>query len=181
VLCSTIALALQSSSRLFVRKKKLKAKRQHGAVESHRVRNLVRIETMMRATGPAGTCGSTWRLRPGAASLVAHVLLNSFASPLLQLAKVRPWSAMDGTVVASMHACQYLRIDCSPCVCVLIVCCHCDSAQRTRWSTHCHSVTSPHRPRSISHWSHELVLHSHTPKRTGSECTFQHHIPFQSH
>ena len=125
MLCSTIALALQSSSRLFERKKKLKAKRQHGAVESHRVRNfvrnLVRIETMMRATGPAGTCGSTWRLRPGAASLVAHVLLNSFASPLLQLAKVRPWSAMDGTVIASMHACQYLRIDCSPCMCCLCV------------------------------------------------------------
>lgn len=40
------------------------------------------------AMATTGVFGAVWHLRPGAASLVAHILLNSFASPLLQLAKV---------------------------------------------------------------------------------------------
>lgn len=39
----------------------------------------------------AGVC----RLRPGGASLAAHVLLNSFASPLLELAKVWGWLPLE--------------------------------------------------------------------------------------
>jgi hypothetical protein len=86
----------------FEREKKLKRKEAAWCGGIPSVSKVSDRSTMMQ--GPAGTCGSTWRLRPGAASLVAHVLLNSFASPLLQLAKVRPWSVMDGTVVASLHA-----------------------------------------------------------------------------
>lgn len=68
-----------------------------------------------------GVFGAVWRLRPGAASLVAHILLNSFASPLLQLAKVSTVAqerCETGNTLHTVHApTVFLRMLKAKCIC----------------------------------------------------------------